>query len=34
VQRQAVIALHDQGQLSDDSLRRVERHLDLEEAQL
>jgi CPA1 family monovalent cation:H+ antiporter len=34
VQRQAVITLHDQGQLSDDSLRRVERHLDLEEAQL
>jgi CPA1 family monovalent cation:H+ antiporter len=34
VQRQAVVALHDQGRLGDESLRRVERNLDLEEAQL
>lgn len=34
VQRQALVALHDQGRLGDESLRRVERTLDLEEAQL
>ncbi|HWE63754.1 MAG TPA: Na+/H+ antiporter [Chloroflexota bacterium] len=34
VQRRAVIALHDQGRLGDESRRRVERTLDLEEAQL
>ncbi|MGH2388645.1 MAG: Na+/H+ antiporter [Chloroflexota bacterium] len=34
VQRQAVTSLHDQGRLSDESLRQVERNLDLEEARL
>jgi CPA1 family monovalent cation:H+ antiporter len=34
VQRRAVIALHDQGRLGDESRRRVERTLDLEEPQL
>jgi Na+/H+ antiporter len=34
VQRQTVNALHNQGRLGDESLRRVERNLDLEEAQL
>ncbi len=34
VQRQVITTLHDQGQLGDESRRRVERNLDLEEAQL
>jgi CPA1 family monovalent cation:H+ antiporter len=34
VQRQAIIALHDQGQLGDESRRRLERSLDREEAEL
>ena len=34
VQRQSVTALHDQGRLGDEGRRRVERSLDLEEAQL
>jgi CPA1 family monovalent cation:H+ antiporter len=34
VQRQTITALHDQGRLGDESRRRVERSLDLEEAQL
>ena len=34
VQRQTITALHDQGHLRDESRRRVERSLDLEEAQL
>jgi CPA1 family monovalent cation:H+ antiporter len=34
VQRQAISALHDQGQLGDESRRRLERSLDREEAQL
>jgi hypothetical protein len=34
VQRQAITALHDQGQLGDESRRRLERSLDREEAQL
>jgi NhaP-type Na+/H+ or K+/H+ antiporter len=34
VQRRVITTLHDQGQLGDESRRRVERNLDLEEAQL
>jgi CPA1 family monovalent cation:H+ antiporter len=34
VQRQTVKMMHDQGQLGDEGRRRVERNLDLEEAQL